>query len=79
MTKEVFHIEDLGEPRFDPDTQEMLDLGAAMAPDLDFTVAGICTAAKQQTGLNFFGSNDFEERMELLLSLIHISEPTRPY
>lgn len=67
MTKEVFHIEDLGEPRFDPDTQEMLDLGAAMARDLDFTVAGICTAAKQQTGLNFFGSNDFEERMELLL------------
>ena len=35
MTKEVFHIEDLGEPRFDPDTQEMLDLGAAMARDLD--------------------------------------------
>ena len=46
----------------------------------ELRVGAVLREASNRTGLDDFGGRDFLEPLGiLLLSLIHISEPTRPY
>src|SRR6266508_1490959 len=59
-------IEDLADPRFSPEVEEMRTAMAAMASELTLEPDALMAAASSETGLDDFGNEDFIERLDLL-------------
>ena len=64
----MVQIEDLAEPTFTPEVQEILGFMDAMGADLRLEGDAIKAQASAETGLSDFGPSDYEERMEVLLA-----------
>jgi len=60
-------LDDLADPRFGPEAQQIRDGMAAMAPQCPLEPAALLEAARQQAGVDDFGAGpDFFERLEIL-------------
>jgi len=59
-------IDDLADPRFSPEVEEMRTAMAAMASELTLELDALMAAASSETGLDDFGNEDFIERLDLL-------------
>ena len=66
----MVQITDLNTPTFTPEVQELFGLRAAMAADLRFDVGSLKAQATAETGLTDFGSDDYEERLEVLVGAL---------
>lgn len=62
------HLDDLSQPRFAPDIEEIRGFMAAMAEPLRLDSAALHEQARAETGLSDFGSRDYEERLEVILA-----------
>ncbi len=59
-------IDDLANPRFSPETTEILTAMAAMAADVDLAPDALMAEATSQTGLSDFGDDRFREPLGVL-------------
>ncbi|HWD56160.1 MAG TPA: sulfotransferase [Acidimicrobiales bacterium] len=59
-------IDDLAEPRFSDDARAILDLMRDAGSQLTLEPSGLLRAATAETGLDYFGSDDFLPRLDLL-------------
>lgn len=61
----TIRIDDLATPRFSPEAQAIIDAVAATSVVLDSEA--VLAAARAQTGLDDFGSDDFRARLDLIV------------
>ena len=66
--KKAIRIDDLAAPRFPDSVQEMMNAVASMP--VEFSEAAVLGTACEQTGLQDFGSDDFRERLALILECL---------
>ncbi len=64
----AIHVTDLARPTFTPEAQAIIDGMAAMADYCPLTAEALHEQASAQTGLTDFGSQDYRERMDVLLA-----------
>ena len=67
---EELQLEDLAEPRFSPEAQQMRDLIAAMAADCPLDSDALHARAIADTGLDDFGADDYRERLDVYLAAL---------
>ena len=67
---DLIHIDDLEEPRFTPEVDEIRGLMATMAPECPLDADALHAKARAETGLSDFGSDDYRERLDLLLAAV---------
>jgi hypothetical protein len=73
------HIDDLAEPRFPPEVQELFDGAAAMADAVELTADALCAQAAAETGLDDFGDDpSWFERLELVLRCLETEAGLSP-
>ncbi|GBE67264.1 putative sulfotransferase [Mycobacterium sp. MFM001] len=65
------YLDDLAEPRFSPEIQQIRDLMAAMAPDSPLDADALHAKATAETGLDDFGPDDYRERLDVYLAALH--------
>lgn len=66
----VVHLDDLTEPRFGEDAQQIRDVMAAMAPDCPLDADVLHAKASAETGLDDFGADDYRERLDVYLAAL---------
>jgi hypothetical protein len=66
----VVRLEDLAEPRFSAEAQQILDMMAAMAPECALDADALHAKASADTGLNDFGPEDYRERLDVYLAAL---------
>jgi hypothetical protein len=66
----VVRLEDLAEPRFSAEAQQILDMMAAMAPDCALDANALHAKASADTGLNDFGPEYYRERLDVYLAAL---------
>jgi hypothetical protein len=66
----VVRLEDLAEPRFSAEAQQILDMMAAMAPECALDANALHAKASADTGLNDFGPEDYRERLDVYLAAV---------
>ena len=66
----VVRLEDLAEPRFSAEAQQILDVMAAMAPGCALDADALHAKASADTGLNDFGPEDYRERLDVYLAAL---------
>lgn len=69
MTDAV-RLDDLAQPRFSPEAQQILDMMAAMAPDCPLDADALHARAAADTGLHDFGPEDYRERLDVYLAAL---------
>ena len=65
---EPIHLDDLQDPTFSPDIEEIRGLMDTMAEACPLDAAALHVQARTETGLSDFGARDYEERLDLLLA-----------
>jgi Sulfotransferase family len=70
-TPELVHLDDLAEPRFGPDAQQIRDVMATMAADCPLDADALHAKAIADTGLDDFGPDDYRERLDVYLEALH--------
>lgn len=68
---DLTHLDDLAEPRFSPDVEQIRELMAAMAPECPLDVDALHARATADTGLSDFGPDDYRERLDVYLAALH--------
>jgi hypothetical protein len=63
-------LDDLAEPRFSPEAEQIRDLMAAMAPDCPLDSDALHKKASADTGLHDFGAGDYRERLGVYLAAL---------
>ncbi len=66
----VVHLDDLVEPCFSPEAQEIRDMMATMAPECPLDADVLHAKATADTGLDDFGDNDYRERLDVYLAAL---------
>jgi hypothetical protein len=66
----VQHLDDLAEPRFTPQIDQIRDLMATMASDCPLDAETLHAKAAAETGLADFGPDDYRERLDVLLAAL---------
>lgn len=66
----VVRLEDLAEPRFSAEAQQILDMMTAMAPECALDADALHAKASADTGLNDFGPGDYRERLDVYLAAL---------
>lgn len=66
----VVHLEDLREPRFSTEAQQMRDMMASMAPECPLDADVLHAKAAADTGLDDFGPDDYRERLDVYLAAL---------
>ncbi len=66
----VVHLDDLTEPRFSEDAQQIRDVMASMAPDCPLDADVLHAKARADTGLDDFGADDYRERLDVYLAAL---------
>ncbi len=67
----VVHLDDLAEPRFSPEAQQIRDVMAMMAPECPLDADVLHAKAAADTGLDDFGDDDYRERLDVYLAALH--------
>jgi hypothetical protein len=70
-TTSLVHLDDLAEPRFSPEIQQVRDLMAAVASDSPLDADALHAKAAAETGLDDFGPDDYRERLDVYLAALH--------
>ncbi|GAC1410431.1 MAG: sulfotransferase [Mycobacterium sp.] len=70
-TPEVVHLDDLAEPRFSPEAQQIRDIMATLAADSPLDADVLHAKATADTGLDDFGPDDYRERLDVYLAALH--------
>src|SRR6476469_9737836 len=70
-TKEIVHIDDLAEPRFSPEAEQIRDMRSALAADCPLDADALHARAIADTGLDDFGPDDYRERLDVYLAALH--------
>jgi hypothetical protein len=63
-------LDDLAQPRFSPEAEQIRDLMAAMAPDCPLDADALHNKASADTGLDDFGADDYRERLDTYLAAL---------
>jgi hypothetical protein len=66
----VVRLDDLAQPQFSPEAQQILDMMAAMAPSCQLDAAALHAQASADTGLHDFGPDDYRERLDVYLAAL---------
>ena len=66
----LVQLDDLAEPRFSPQIEQIRDLMAAMAPECPLEAEALHAKATADTGLTDFGSDDYRERLDVYLAAL---------
>lgn len=66
----VVHLDDLAEPQFSPEAQQIRDMMAAMAPECPLDADVLHSKARAETGLEDFGDDDYRERLDAYLAAL---------
>lgn len=66
----VVHLDDLTDPRFSEDAQQIRDVMASMAPDCPLDADILHAKASADTGLDNFGGDDYRERLDVYLAAL---------
>ncbi len=69
MTNAV-HLDDLAQPRFSAEAQQILDMMTAMAPGCPLDADALHAQASADTGLHDFGPDDYRERLDVYLAAL---------
>ncbi len=67
---DAIHIDDLAAPRFTPEVEEIFSAMAAMAEGCDLDAGTLHRQASDETGLDDFGPQDYQERLDVLLAAL---------
>ncbi len=70
-TPELVYLDDLAEPRFSPEAQQIRDVMAAMAVDCPLDADALHAKAIADTCLDDFGPDDYRERLDVYLAALH--------
>jgi hypothetical protein len=70
-TPDLVHLDDLAEPRFSPDAQQIRDMMSTMAADCSLDADALHAKAIADTGLEDFGPADYRERLDVYLAALH--------
>jgi Sulfotransferase family len=70
LVQHLVHIEDLAEPRFSPEAEQIRDLMGSMAADCPLDADELHDRAKADTGLQDFGPDDYRERLDVYLAAL---------
>ena len=65
------HLDDLAEPRFSPEAEQIRDMMAALAADCPLDSDALHARAIADTGLEDFGPDDYRERLDVYLAALH--------
>src|SRR6476619_1734213 len=66
----VVYLDDLAEPRFSPEAQQIRDMLAMMAADCPLDADVLHAKATADTGLKDFGDDDYRERVDVYLAAL---------
>ncbi len=66
----LVQLDDLAEPRFSPQIDQIRDLMAAMAPECPLEAEALHAKATADTGLSDFGSDDYRERLDVYIAAL---------
>src|ERR1700737_3849189 len=64
-------LDDLAEPRFSPEAEQLRDLMGSMAPDCPLAADALHPRPRAHTGLDDFGPDDYRERLDVYLAALH--------
>lgn len=64
------HLDDLAEPRFSPEIEQIRQMMATMAPDCPLDADALHARAAADTGLDDFGPDDYRERLDVYLAAL---------
>jgi Sulfotransferase family len=67
----LVQLDDLAEPRFSPEVEQLRDLMGAMAVDCPLDAEALHARAVADTGLDDFGPDDYRERLDVYLASLH--------
>jgi hypothetical protein len=65
------YLDDLAQPRFSPEAQQIRDMMAALAADCPLDADALHARAIADTGLDDFGPDDYRERLDVYLAALH--------
>ena len=71
IDRHLVALEDLAEPRFSPEVEQLRDLMGSMAPDCPLDADALHERARADTGLDDFGPDDYRERLAVYLAALH--------
>jgi hypothetical protein len=70
-TAAFIQLDDLAQPRFSPEAEQIRDMMATMAADCPLDADAVHAKATADTGLDDFGSDDYRERLDVYLTALH--------
>jgi hypothetical protein len=70
-TTDLVRLDDLAEPRFSPEAEQIRDMMTALAADCPLDSDALHTRAIADTGLDDFGPDDYRERLDVYLAALH--------
>jgi hypothetical protein len=70
-TTDLVHLDDLAEPRFSPEAEQIRDMMDALAADCALDADALHARAIADTGLDDFGPDDYRERLDVYLAALH--------
>jgi hypothetical protein len=70
-TPDLVDLDDLAEPRYSPEAQQIRDMMAALAADCPLDADALHARAIADTGLDDFGPDDYRERLDVYLAALH--------
>jgi hypothetical protein len=66
----VVRLDDLAEPRFSPEAQQIRDMMATVTPECPLDADVLHAKATADTGLDDFGDDDYRERLDVYLAAL---------
>jgi hypothetical protein len=70
-TVDLVYLDDLAEPRFSQEAEQIRDMMAALAADCPLDSDALHARAIADTGLGDFGPDDYRERLDVFLAALH--------
>jgi hypothetical protein len=70
-TPESVHLDDLAEPQFSAEAQQIRDMMTALAAECPLDADALHARAIADTGLDDFGPDDYRERLDVYLAALH--------
>lgn len=68
---DLVHLDDLAEPQFSPEAEQIRDMMSSMASDCPLDADALHAKAIADTGLDDFGPDDYRERLDVFLAALH--------
>jgi len=68
---ELVQLDDLAEPKFSPEAEQIRDMVATLAADCPLDADALHARAIADTGLDDFGPDDYRERLGVYLAALH--------